>query len=175
MKKDKALTVVLAFALICLAGLSIFLFWNLRKAKEQVAVFSENVISADEERDSLKEQLEALESLQEQAAGLSRELEESKAKVKDLEDTISEGNAQIAEMQNTIEGNAATIAALEEQLEEAQRQPQTNSSGNSNPSSNSSTPINPMPTYPGENEGRNDSRIGTGDGGPYAGMVGTFE
>ncbi|MCM1215587.1 MAG: hypothetical protein NC331_08350 [Lachnospiraceae bacterium] len=170
--KNKALTVILAFALICLAGLSIFLFWNLRKAKEQAAVFSENVISADEELDSLKEQLEALESLQEQAAGLSRELEESAAKVKDLEDTISEGNAQIAKLQSTIDENAATIAELEQQLNEAQRS-QTNSSGNSNPSSNnSSTPINTMPG--GANFNPDSSGIGTGAA-PGTLGVGTFE
>lgn len=170
MKKDKALTVILGCALICLAGLSIFLFWNLRNARKQVTVLSENIVSTDEELDRVQEQLESLESLQEQA---NRELEESAAKVKDLEGKIGEGNAQIAELQSTIDENAATIAALEAQLEEAQRQPQTNSSGNSNPSSNnSSTPINPMP---GSVFSGDSSRIGTGDGGPYAGMVGTFE
>ncbi|MCM1219266.1 MAG: hypothetical protein NC548_32710, partial [Lachnospiraceae bacterium] len=103
--------------------------------------------------------------------------EESKARVKDLEDTISEGNAQIAEMQNTIEGNAATIAALEAQLNEAQK-PQTDSSGNSNTGNNSGTPIQPSnpPTGLGNMGTFGGIPTGTGTGAaPGTLGVGTFE
>lgn len=147
--KNKALTVILGCALICFVGLSIFLFWNLREAKEQVTVFSDSVISADEELNGLKEQLTDLENLKEQVADLSRELQERETQVNALENTINESNAQIAEMESTIQENNATIAALTEQLAEAQRKTQSNSNGNSNSSSNNNnTPTTPMPINP---------------------------
>lgn len=166
--KNKALTVILACALICFVGLSIFLLWNLQETRKQVTVFSDRVICADEQLNSLQEQLTDLEDLREQVADLNSQLETSRSQVKALENTLSENNAQIASLENTIGENNATIAALEEQLAEAQRKQQANtgnsSNGNSNPSSNNRiTPINPMPqgTDPA---GRNGSGIGDGNG-----------
>lgn len=143
--KNKALTVILGCALICFVGLSIFLFWNLREAKEQVTVFSDSVISADEELNGLKEQLTDLENLKEQVADLSRELKERETQVNALENTINESNAQIAEMESTIQENNATIADLKEQLSEAQRKQQANTGNSNSSSNNNNTPVNPMP------------------------------
>lgn len=170
--KNRIIIIILGIILVISVCGNIFLGRNWADARGQVTVFSERVISADEQLNSLQEQLVDLEDLRGQVADLQASLSQSNEQIASLETSLAESNEQIKNLENTIGENNATIAELEEQIAENQRQ-QANT-GNNNPSSNNrTTPINPMsgPVF-GEN-----MTMGTGDGngGSTAGMVGTFE
>ena len=169
--KNRIIIIILGIILVISVCGNIFLGRNWADARGQVTVFSERVISADEQLNSLQEQLSDLEDLREQVADLNSQLENSESQVKALEATLSENTAKMEGMESTIEENNATIADLEEQLAEAQRKQQANT-GNSNFSSNNNnTPVNPMP---GPMFGENMT-MGTGDGSGANGHFGSLE
>lgn len=141
--KNKIITTLLSCVLILSVGVNIYTIWRMHTANKQVAVFSTNVIEADDTINNLQKQLSEFNDLQALVSTLQSQLEESKKQISTLEDSLAESDSQIESLIQEIAENRETITSLESQQPISTPTPNNNTSSNTG---NTTTPANPMPT-----------------------------
>lgn len=168
--KNKIVTVFLGCALIFSISLNIYLYHSLTTTRGQVAVFSEQVVVADDQINDLNSKLSDFEDLQNEILVLQSQLADSNNQIKTLESSLAESDIEIQDLKNVIAENETTINSLREQQEKTTPQSQVNG----NPSSNGNIPTHSMPgtTFGGVGFDGNPTGTGTGEG---ALGFGTFE
>lgn len=169
--KSRILTIVLGIALVVSLGTNIYFAKNAADAKGEIAVFSRQIVTADSQ----------ISDLQAQLSDVQNQLEEKKSAIAELE-----------ERQTNIQGNGNGVDVVipddfeyvDREAEEREQQPQQPTQPEQKPQQQPTQPTNPevpvqpntgaMPDGPFEFP---DHPTGNGDGngGPYAGVVGTFE
>ena len=113
--KNKIVIIILGCALTCSIGLNIFLFHSLSATKGQVSVFSDKVVTADNQVTDLQNQLSGLNDLQDQVEQLEEQLADNEEQIATLENAIAERENQIKGLETALAEGQATIEELEKQ------------------------------------------------------------
>lgn len=142
--------IILGVALVISVAGNIYLLKNRSDTKKEVAVISNQLVTADDQIADLQEQLTDLTALQAQVDDLQAQLTESRAQIESLENTIAENDTTITDLEGQL---AEQEPLLSESQEQAQSQTASNQNRNSASTSGSNTPTDH--TYDNQ-QGNND-------------------
>lgn len=169
--KKKIISIITICIMLLSICFNIYFLLQISESRKQIAVFSSQVIVADDQINDLNSKLSDFEDLQNEILVLQSQLADSNKQIKTLESSLAESEIEIQDLKNVIAENETTINSLIEQQEKTTPQSQINS----NPSSNGNIPTHSMPGTTFGGAGFDGNPTGTGTGTEITGSFGTYE
>lgn len=140
--------IILGVALVISVAGNIYLLKNMSNTREEAAVISNQLVTADNQIADLQEQLADLTALQAQVDDLQGQLTESREQIESLENTIAENDTTITDLKEQL-------AEQEQLLLETQEHAQTASNQSRSSASTSGSNTSTDHTYDNQ-QGNND-------------------